>query len=256
MFGVVKGILVQQVNCRNEMGAGLAKAIYEQCPQVKEDYHNSFKDKSAEELFGTYRLIDTGSGLKIANLYTQFDYADSAKPETMGKKYTDVDKLINVIKKLSEDYPDETIYIPYRIGCGLAGGDWTEVIERLNSLQNSKFVILNTLAQTTSTTTIENFNAIVEHYTNKINSYSGKYFKITVDDCCEIKNDNIQLKIIADNEQFEFTIVFDINGLQSSFTVADAGISSIRQIFDNIVDMYAGAETDKLAVEDLTELLR
>ena len=141
MFGVVKGILVQQVNCKNDMDAGLAKAIYEQCPQVKEDYHNSFKEKSAEELFGTYRLIDTGSELKIANLYTQFDCTDSSRPESYGKKYTDVDKLINVIKKLNEDYPDETIYIPYKIGCGLAGGDWTEVIERLNSLQNSKFVI-------------------------------------------------------------------------------------------------------------------
>lgn len=35
MFGVTKGILVQQVNCKNDMDAGLAKAIYEQCPQVK-----------------------------------------------------------------------------------------------------------------------------------------------------------------------------------------------------------------------------
>ena len=255
MFGIVKGILVQQVNCKNDMDAGLAKAIYEQCPQVKEDYHNSFKEKSAEELFGTYRLIDTGSELKIANLYTQFDCTDSSRPESYGKKYTDVDKLINVIKKLNEDYPDETIYIPYKIGCGLAGGDWTEVIERLNSLQNSKFVILNTLAQTTSSTAIENFNAIIEHYKNKFNNYSGKYFKITVDDYYEIKNDNIQLKIIADNKKFEFTIIIRVDNSQRVYTVINVGISDIKQIFNHAVYMYTCVESDKLAIEDLTELL-
>ena len=255
MFGVVKGILVQQVNCKNDMDAGLAKAIYEQCPQVKEDYHNSFKEKSAEELFGTYRLIDTGSELKIANLYTQFDCTDSSRPESYGKKYTDVDKLINVIKKLNTDYPDETIYIPYKIGCGLAGGDWTEVIERFNSLQNSKFVILNTLTQTTSSTAIENFNAIIEHYKNKFNNYSGKYFKITVDDSCEIKNDKIQLIIIANNKRFEFTIIIRVDNSQSVYTVTDAGISDVKQVFDRAIFAYTCVELDKLAIEDLTELL-
>lgn len=255
MFGVTKGILVQQVNCKNDMDAGLAKAIYEQCPQVKEDYHNSFKEKSAEELFGTYRLIDTGSELKIANLYTQFDCTDSSRPESYGKKYTDVDKLINVIKKLNEDYPEETIYIPYKIGCGLAGGDWTEVIERLNSLQNNKFVILNTLAQTTSSTAIENFNAIIKYYKNKFNNYSGKYFKITIDNGCEIKNDKIQLIIIANNKQFEFTIVIRVDDSQSVYTVTDAGISDIKQVFDRAVFAYTCVELDKLAIEDLTNLL-
>lgn len=256
MFGVVKGILVQQVNCKNDMDAGLAKAIYEQCPQVKEDYHNSFKEKSAEELFGTYRLIDTGTELKIANLYTQFDCTDSSRPESYGKKYTDVDKLVNVIKKLNEDYPDETIYIPYKIGCGLAGGDWTEVIERLNSLQNSKFVILNTLAQTTSSTTIENFNAIVEHYTNKFNNYSGKYFKITIDDDhYEIKNDKIELEIIANNKRFEFTIIIRVDDSQNVYTITNAGISDIKQVFSRALFAYTCVELDRLAIEDLTDLL-
>ena len=256
MFGVVKGILVQQVNCKNDMDAGLAKAIYEQCPQVKEDYHNSFKEKSAEELFGTYRLIDTGTELKIANLYTQFDCTDSSRPESYGKKYTDVDKLVNVIKKLNEDYPDETIYIPYKIGCGLAGGDWTEVIERLNSLQNNKFVILNTLAQTTSSTTIENFNAIVEHYTNKFNNYSGKYFKITIDDDhYEIKNDKIELEIIANNKRFEFTIIIRVDDSQNVYTITNAGISDIKQVFSRALFAYTCVELDRLAIEDLTDLL-
>ena len=255
MFGVFNGILVQQVNCKNEMGAGLAKAIYEQCPQVKEDYHNSFKDKSPEDLFGTYRLIDTDSDLKIANLYTQFDFADSSKPETMGKKYTDVDKLINIIQKLSNDYPDETIYIPYRIGCGLAGGDWNEVIDRLDALQNNKFVILNTLQQSTNTTEIENFNAIVEYYTNKFNNYSNKYFKVIVDsDTYEIKNDKVSIKFIANNELLEFTIVYTIDNERDTYTCKS--ISIIKKIFIDLLNKYKSIESDKLAVEDLSNLLR
>lgn len=41
-----KGILIQQVNCQNAMGSGVAKAIYQKLPQVKTDTINLLKIKS------------------------------------------------------------------------------------------------------------------------------------------------------------------------------------------------------------------
>ena len=41
-----KGILLQQVNCQNAMGSGVAKAIYTRWPIVKEEYHKFAKNKN------------------------------------------------------------------------------------------------------------------------------------------------------------------------------------------------------------------
>ena len=141
LFGIKGGIICQQVNCQNVMGAGLAKAIYEQFPIVKQDYHKAFKFFSKNEIFGKYHLVKISSGLYVANIYTQFKYGNSNKT---GIVYTDDKKLIRAIKNISEKYAQYNIYIPEKIGCGLAGGNWELIKNQIKGLKAANILFLNT----------------------------------------------------------------------------------------------------------------
>lgn len=141
LFGVQEGIVCQQVNCRNRMGAGLVKVIYEQFPIVKREYHKSFDDSSASELYGKYRIVPVTEGLSVANIYSQFDYGNSEKT---GKVYTNGKKLVNAISLISKEFPDQNLYIPVKIGCGLAGGDWDMIKQQIKDLHNPNIYFIDT----------------------------------------------------------------------------------------------------------------
>ena len=142
LFGIKSGILCQQVNCQNKMGAGLAKAIMEQYPAVAREYHKAFLQYSKEELFGKVQIVPVEKSLYVANLFTQFDYGN---PKKSGKIYTDEDKLIEAICKVlraaKNFQPKDTagrfpVFVPYEIGCGYGGGNWNSIWNRLTHLSN------------------------------------------------------------------------------------------------------------------------
>ena len=140
ILSVKEGIICHQVNCQNAMGAGVAKVIYEKYPAVKEKYHSLFNNHTKEQLFGQAQLVHVADGLDVINLFTQFKYGNGAKD---GKVYTDEDKLIEMIGKICRKFPDKTVYIPARIGCGLAGGNWEKVSKGLADLNVSNLYIVD-----------------------------------------------------------------------------------------------------------------
>jgi len=127
------GIIAHQVNCQGAIGAGVSGVICEQYPMVKDDYIDICSVSDKEDLFGGMQIVPVTGTLKVANIFSQFNYGNSAKT---GVVYTDMDKLIHSLKNLRESYPDEIIYVPYKIGCGLAGGNWDEFIEKAKDIPN------------------------------------------------------------------------------------------------------------------------
>ncbi len=144
IFGIEKGILTQQVNCQNVMGAGLAKAIREKYPIVYDEYHAVCLRNRKEDLLGKVQIIKVEPELYIANIFGQFNYGNG---KVNGKCYTDIPKLINAIDKIAKNYPDKTIYVPEGIGCGYAGGDWEEVYSKILKLNRENIIIWNTLKE-------------------------------------------------------------------------------------------------------------
>lgn len=49
VLDVTDGIICHQVNCQNVMGAGIARAIYEKYPKVKELYHKRCETYSTQK---------------------------------------------------------------------------------------------------------------------------------------------------------------------------------------------------------------
>lgn len=134
LFGIKEGIICQQVNCKGVMGAGLAKAISDKFPIVKEKYLENYKKNKGMQL-GSFQIIDvvvtSSDFLAVCNLYTQDNYGNSSITK---KCYTDKELLINTIECVCSSNPNTKVYIPIKIGCGLAGGNWEEIKEGIINL--------------------------------------------------------------------------------------------------------------------------
>lgn len=116
------------------MGAGLAKAISDKFPIVKEKYLENYKENKGIQL-GSFQIIDvavtSSDFLAVCNLYTQDSYGNSSITK---KCYTDKELLINAIDCVCSSNPNTKVYIPIKIGCGLAGGNWKEIKEGIVNL--------------------------------------------------------------------------------------------------------------------------
>ena len=86
ILDIKSGTIVHQVNCRNVIGAGLSGQIIKKYPKVESAYHWLFTKYTANELFKHWQAIPITDNLTIINLFTQFDYGNSAKTH---KVYTE-----------------------------------------------------------------------------------------------------------------------------------------------------------------------
>lgn len=113
-----------QVNCRCVMGAGVAAAIIEKWPIVKERYRKAFENlKDWHSLLGKIQTVKIGQNRYVVNIFGQDDYGHNGV-------YTDYSALNRAFKQLNKRFAGQTVAFPYGFGCGLGGGDWTD-IERM-----------------------------------------------------------------------------------------------------------------------------
>lgn len=133
-----KDFIVQQVNCRGFMGAGLAKTIMGRYSNVRKEYQK-FREKELktrktdENLLGLVNYVDVYDGKIIANIFGQVDVRKDRNDTTV---YTDKEALLHGIKQVKQKAEELnlSIAIPTYIGCGLAGGNWEEIQEGIETI--------------------------------------------------------------------------------------------------------------------------
>jgi O-acetyl-ADP-ribose deacetylase (regulator of RNase III) len=118
ILDVTDGIICQQVNCKGVMGAGLALQIRNKYPTVYDAYRKYYK-KGLLDL-GVVFMVPVSSTLIVANLCGQYGYGRD-------KQYTDYYALMDCFSFLQTSRRGKNIYIPYKMGCRLGGGDWKKV---------------------------------------------------------------------------------------------------------------------------------
>ena len=124
---ITKGVIMHQVNCQNVMGAGVAKALYTKYPQVKEKFHQLATQSdynTPAKRFGLAQPVIIDEQLVIINSFSQLYYG-----RKKGVVYTDHRALLTNLSKLDAYAKEHKLpaYVPARIGCGLAGGNWSIV---------------------------------------------------------------------------------------------------------------------------------
>ena len=120
ILNVTEGIIVQQVNCKGVMGAGLAKQIRDKWPSV----YNRYLDKvyyspKNEDLLGTTAWNKVDTNLFVASIFGQYDYGHGTKFTIYPALFKGLDYVFGMAE--TDQIP---VYIPKGLGCGLAGGNW------------------------------------------------------------------------------------------------------------------------------------
>lgn len=119
---VDRGVICHQVNCKGVMGAGLALAIRSKWPIVYDHYRAAYT--SGALVLGYVGIVEVEDGLFVANCAGQKDYG-----RDKNIVYTDYMSLARCFKVVG-DFAKEnylSVFLPYMMGCGLAGGEWKGV---------------------------------------------------------------------------------------------------------------------------------
>jgi len=115
-------VIVHGCNCMCTMGAGIAKQIKQHFPEAYQiDQQTRSGDKRK---LGTITYTRDTVPV-VVNAYTQYDY----KFKKINVSYLAIKYCLEAIKKT---FSGKRIGMP-KIGCGLAGGDWSVVSVMIDS---------------------------------------------------------------------------------------------------------------------------
>lgn len=146
MAEVIEGDILQcntkfichQCNCITKgHGRGLAYAIFKKYP-----YANTYSNEHYQRVPGSISIHGNGISQRyVINIYSQFG---PGKQRTNDTEKMRLKWFIKGLSKLREFNNLESIAFPYKIGCGLASGNWKiykKIIDRFaNSIEADVFI--------------------------------------------------------------------------------------------------------------------
>lgn len=137
-------IMGHQVNAQGVMGAGLAKSIKEKYPNVFEEYKLECQIFQRQRtLLGKCQLVDTPDCKIVANLFGQHSYGTT-------KVQTEYEHLRTALTQLRDfaERQGHSVALPFQLGCGHAGGDWSTVRKMIEEVfNNGVYVTIYRLTQ-------------------------------------------------------------------------------------------------------------
>ena len=126
IFDGNEDIICHQVNTYGIMGAGIAKQIKDRFPEVFKTYEMKCADFQRHDIIPLGGVLYCNQYLKpiIANLFSQNHFT------------TDYKALEHCLSKVLTDALKNnlSVAIPYKIGCGIASGDWNKVEEIIRNI--------------------------------------------------------------------------------------------------------------------------
>lgn len=143
VLNATESYICHQVNCKGRMGAGIAKHIREQYPEVYNKYKTACSDTS-RDLLGCVQIVG-----RIINIFGQRSYGTKTQQ-------TDYEALERAFNKLHAKLPkDKSLAFPYHFGCGLAGGDWNIVFELIKRCFKGRNIRIYKLPSETNSETLK-----------------------------------------------------------------------------------------------------
>lgn len=115
-------VIVQQVNCQNVMGAGLAKALMIRWPQIATDYHAFCTGRTPQALLGHIQTSIVGPDQFVCNVFGQLRYGRHGH-------FTDEQALLSACEIIvaHASRAQLPVFVPANLGSGLAGGDREQI---------------------------------------------------------------------------------------------------------------------------------
>jgi len=113
--------LMHQCNCKSQKAAHMAASMFQKFP-----YADDYTGRTVASVPGTIAIkgkVEQGQRL-VVNLFGQY-YPGLSRysNDTYAKRLEWFKSGLASLEKVLE--PGDTIALPFKIGCGAAGGDWT-----------------------------------------------------------------------------------------------------------------------------------
>lgn len=120
-----KGYLFQQCNCVTTKGKGLSHAFIDRFGPVADLYERRGRGVKPS-IPGTYEIVKLNDEQIMVGVYGQWlpgkpGYKKCQTPDSFEDRLSYFRQALTAFAKTKSELP---VYFPYRIGCGLAGGDW------------------------------------------------------------------------------------------------------------------------------------
>ena len=126
--------ILHQVNCQGKMGKGVAKAIRDKWPEVNREYVeycNEYKKYNLNNLLGKIQFVSVFNHI-IINAFGQFYYGNEEQ------RYSNYEAVYNYLERTKDRIITcssyRTLAIPYKMACGLGGGNWDVVLAMIKSI--------------------------------------------------------------------------------------------------------------------------
>ncbi|AHX01073.1 hypothetical protein M316_0008 [Nitrincola phage 1M3-16] len=134
--------IIHQVNCQGVMGSGLAKSIKREFPRHFKTYMSICEGaEHVQILLGSSFLRD-----RVIGVFGQNFYGTRSRHTNYAALCSGIALALKACNE-RKDYEKYSIGIPYKLGCGLGGGDWEVVALLINDIgkmfPNVEFVVYN-----------------------------------------------------------------------------------------------------------------
>lgn len=122
LLNATEKVIAHQVNCFGITG-GLAFEIFNKWPDAGNDYDQLInRIPNSSILLGIPQMTGLQrDGHIIANLYGQYAPGADYNP-------TALERALTCLGEIARQY-GWSVALPYKLSCGIAGGDWEEVLE-------------------------------------------------------------------------------------------------------------------------------
>lgn len=114
-------VIAHQVNCFGVAG-GLAAHVFDKWPYAENDYMQMVHRANPWALLGMAQLTgQQKDGHIICNLYGQYHPGADYRPE-------ELEKALAILGEQAKAM-GWSVALPYKLSCGICGGDWNEVLQ-------------------------------------------------------------------------------------------------------------------------------
>lgn len=131
--------IVHQCNCVTKGSLGLATQIFKKYP-----YSNTYKYRKSHSTPGTIDILGNGKDKRyVINMYSQY-YPGPSK-YTSDNTIARLEWFKGCLYRIGTEINGRqgvTISFPYLIGCGLAGGEWSDYLKEIESFSEKYNVII------------------------------------------------------------------------------------------------------------------
>ena len=122
LFDATENIICHQVNCFGGAG-GLAFDMFERYPEAADEYYKSIDTyrgaTNTIDLLGKAQIVKCSDGRYVANVFGQYYPGMDYRPEMLSV-------ALSIVAEFAKDNK-LTVAVPYKLSCGICGGDWDEV---------------------------------------------------------------------------------------------------------------------------------